>query len=48
MGRPRETIKLPRSLPKGRAPHMPTRKIKTKKEKLRDDRRAWKKEERLI
>jgi hypothetical protein len=43
----RETIKLPRSIPRGRAPHMPTQRIKTKKEKKRDDRRAWRKEEGL-
>ena len=42
-----ETIKLPRVLPKPRAPHMPTKRIKTKKEKARDNRRAWKKEEGL-
>ena len=43
----REKIKLPRVLPKPRAPHLPTRRIENKRDKLKRDRRAWKKDEGL-
>lgn len=40
----RMKIKVPRELPKERAPHLPTKRIDTKRDKLRRDRRAWRKQ----